>query len=196
MDGTSHYGRAWRLATAAVILTIATLVSSAASAGQWVTKQIFWAGSTRDSTYMQGTADTTRTLSIDTTDWDWELMAKSTAAPATAFSGAHVRFVATASNQASDSLYYFVEHGDGDGKFETVGYLTRTAALGNCAVVLNPSTTPGRVFSGVLLADSDAVPYLAGNIWLSPQFRLQVHGDAGTTPILAGLRIFITYPRR
>ena len=199
MDGTSQHGRAWRLATAAVILIAIALVSSSApvDATTWVKKQLKWAGATPDSTYLTDEADTTRTLAIETTDWDWSAMAAVTSTPLTGFVGAHIMFVATASNQAADSIYYYVEHGDGDGRFQTVAHLSAVGALGNCAVVLNPATIPGRIFLGALIADTDAVPALASNVWLSPQFRLQVFGDqGGTTPILSGLRAYIIYPRR
>lgn len=182
------------VAAAAVALAAYSGISQASDV-VWVTKQVKWSTGADDSTgngdwtFMEDEFDSTRTVAISTADWAFD--AYGLGVITAAFDIATITFVAEASDLQSDSVYYRVEKGY-NGQFARNN--TITAAAGSVAIL--PGLGGNRtVFSGTLRADPDT----QGNsdIWMVPEFRLCVTGDvSGTTPALAKLRCYITYPKR
>lgn len=142
-----------------------------------------------DTTYLTDEADTTRTIPIQTDDWDWNAILASQLTGGT--SCARVMFSANLNNAVTDTIYYTLEQGTGrDSAYTQNG--TIVAAAG--AVALSP--TFSNVWIGSLQIDPDSAPGV-NNAWLCPSFRLRVAGDqSGTTPKISGLRVYVIYPQR
>jgi len=145
-----------------------------------------------DTTFLTDEADTIRTETVYTSDWDWNAASNGVA---TDMPIATVCFVVTggANNGVSDSLYFTIEKGAAADTFFTHnGNLA--AAMGSCA--LAPDASPNQaVYVGYLVSDPNGQG--VNNVWLAPKFRLRVSGDvSGTTPKLSGLKCYIAYPKR
>jgi hypothetical protein len=203
-DGPIAAGEGWRMkrwimaAAAAVALAAFSGVAQATDV-VWVTDQVKWATGAHDSTgngdwtFLADEVDTTRTNTISTGSWAWEIFYADPTSPGNQ-AVAYLTFVAEATDGQADSIYYCVEKGY-RGIYQRNN--TLAAAAGQVAVLqgigLNPA---GQVWQGVLLADIDAQS-TSTSPFLAPEFRLVVFGDqSGTTPAAAKLRCYITYPKR
>jgi len=185
--------------TAMAVLTVFS--ASAVIAGPaFVSKQVKWldsafAGAAADTTYLTDENDSTRTVWIDTGDWDWSVLG----ANATSSGAINAKvFFSTVGNSATatDTIYFTIEKGQfgGSPADTTYGYNgTIAAAVGSQALAANGMQ--GKVWEGALLVDVDTPS--ANNIWLAPRFRLRVVGDqSGSSPVVPGLKCTIVYPKR
>lgn len=209
MNGTR---RNW-VAGAVLAALVTALSFSTAHAATLVSKVVSWKEvgvlAPIDTTFMTDETDTTRTVGIDTGDWDWNaILAQGSVA--TGWPICTVNFVCTrANNGVTDTLYYNPEWGTGsagDLRKAALGatlkpdttYLfngTIAAAKGSCAqsFIASPNVN---VWTGVVMLDPDTQ---GANAASGPpsRFRLRVAGDqSGSTPKLSGLMCIITYLRK
>lgn len=155
-----------------------------------------------DTTFITDESDTIRTEPIDTSDWDWDMIAHSQLTGGA--SAARVFFVSSTAtnNGVTDSLNYTVEIGTGRDTLYAyaagVPALTTAHAFGNFALAAGGIIGGGansNVWSGPLVADPDGAT--APNIWLAPSFRLRVAGDlSGSSPKVSGVKCYVVYPQR
>jgi hypothetical protein len=188
-----------RFLAVSVLAVLALVFATPSHAVEWATKEWHWNEATTDTVFVTDEADTQRTVTLNTGDWDWpELSHQATAAIPVAF----VTFTAQVGNAVSDTLRYLVETCDTPvGSTEVWSYfvggsLAATDALGNVAVLQGSiSTTSSLAFKGALVIDPDASGGPSPtNIYGAGKIRLRVIGDqSGTTPKLSGVKCSIRY---
>jgi hypothetical protein len=184
----------------AVLVGATLAISTPAHAIEWNEIHPFWTTGL-DTTFVTDESDSDFVV-INTADWDWP--AANPASGILPYVQAFVTFTAQTSNAAGDSIYYVVQRGVPT--YTAAGIPITiwenwpagpTSAAGNVAVVDQGFGGTSNVrYSGVLLADADALP-TAINCYGAGLIRLRVQGDqGGTTPKLSGVRCFIRYPKR
>lgn len=163
------------------------------------------ASTVKDSMFVTDEVDTARTTLIDISDLDWDAVLQG-GSVATGFPIAKIWFVATrASNGAADTMYFapekalniplYLEGSATKNAADTLVYAyngTLAGGVGGSAIAAFGSVRGGLLFEGVLTAipNTNAL----GNMWLARGLRLKTFGDqSGTTPVLSGVRGWISY---
>jgi hypothetical protein len=188
------------LVVLAALAALVTLSAQAFAGPALVSKQVQWrdaafANAQADTTFIQDESDTTRTVWIDTADWDWAALG------ANATSGGAINakvflVSSTMRTAATDTVYFTVEKGSfGGSPSDTTYGFNGTIAAATGSICLAPNGTAAYVLEGSLLIDVDTPS--ANNVWLAPRFRLRFAGDqSGSSPVFGGAKCFVVYPKR